>query len=211
MRKLIIYILSLSLNFSFAQTEQADYEIYSIIINDITKDWFNKPLNSILIVKQYKNKSKEDFSLINELTLDTISPFALDLLLRDYTLRKRFKNDQELKGVITDLISDFKNHPKIKTELLNLNNLKVKIITSKKNYSFHRRARKHKENGWKKIKEEYDTNLVFKLSKVKYKGNYACFYYSYHCGGLCASGNVVVMEKVNGVWKILNNFELWVS
>src|SRR5690606_33694684 len=121
------------------------------------------------------------------------------------------KKEQELKNVILGLTSDFEKHPKIKTDLRNLNGMQAQIITSEKYYSFHQRGNKYKKNGWKKIEKKFGTNLVFQLSKVKYNENYASFYYSYHCGGLCASGNIIIMEKIKGEWKVLKGFELWVS
>jgi len=211
MRKTLLLILTFTVQIGFSQSEKNTYDIYSSIINTVVEDWFDKPLESILIVKKFKDKYEEDFSLINELAQDSIPNYALEWLVKDPTLKKRFKEDEKLKKGITKLTSDFKNHPKINIELLRLKDIKVQTISSSRFYSILRRYSKDKKNGWNQIKEKYNTNLVFQFSKIKYNENYAYFYYSYHCRGLCASGNFVIMEKINNNWKVLKNFELWVS
>lgn len=211
MRKTLLLILTFTVQIGFSQSEKNTYDIYSSIINTVVEDWFDKPLESILIVKKFKDKYEEDFSLINELAQDSNPIYALEWLVKDPTLKKRFKEDEKLKKGITKLTSDFKNHPKINIELLRLKDIKVQTISSSRFYSILRRYSKDKKNGWNQIKEKYNTNLVFQFSKIKYNENYAYFYYSYHCGGLCASGNFVIMEKINNDWKVLKNFELWVS
>ena len=207
MQKTLLFILIFTVYFGYSQSEKDSYDIYSSNINIVIEDWFDKPLKSILIVKKFKNKYEEDFSLINVLAQDSIPIYALDWLVRDSILRKRFIKDNTLKKSITELTKNFKNHPTINKELLKLNNVEIKVIKSSKYYSFHKR---HK-NGWSRIEDIYETNLVFQLSKIKYTGKYATFYYSYHCGGLCASANFVIMEKIGSEWKLLKNFQLWVS
>nr|WP_297788715.1 hypothetical protein [uncultured Allomuricauda sp.] len=213
LRILILSILILSANFGFTQTKSDSYKIYSSILNGIIEDWFRGPLNSIVVIEKYDNRYKQDLSLVNELSKDSIDSFTLNWLFKykDTITQSRFKNDKKLKKVIADLIQDFENHPKIEPNLFDLHGVEVLTMTLDKFYSLIHRGNRYRRNAWKRIKAKYGTDLVFQLSRINYQDNYAAFYYSYHCGGLCASGNFVIMEKVNGQWKILKSFELWVS
>ncbi|WP_431162820.1 hypothetical protein [Flagellimonas beolgyonensis] len=209
---IVIIVLFIS-SFGFTQSKTDDYEIYSSILNRVIEDWFDGPLNSIIVIEKYDNRYKQDLSLINDLSKDTIHPFTFDWLFkyRDTTIQNRFKTDNKLKKVVAGLIQDFNNHPKIDPSLLYLKEIEVETMTLDKFYSFLHRGKRYRKNAWEKIKKKYGTDLVFQLSRVNYLDKYASFYYSYHCGGLCGSGNFVIMEKIQGKWKILKSFELWVS
>ena len=39
----------------------------------------------------------------------------------------------------------------------------------------------------------------------------ALLYVNHFCGGLCGSGDYVLMRKVNGVWHIVDRYRTWVS
>ena len=210
MKTLLLIIFTLTLNSGFAQTEQDSYKIYSQVINGITQSWINKPVNSIIIIKQLTD-SLELYQL-DELTQDSSSQYAIQhWFANDYSLWLRLKTDKDFKAAITNLTSNFINHPTIYPTLLDLDNVSIETLTSNEFHDFLFKGNHYKDKGWKKIERIYGTHFVFQLSKVEYQGNYATFYYSYRCGGLCGKGGVVLMENVNGKWHILKDFELWES
>jgi len=211
MQKPILLLFIFSLNFCFSQTEKDTYEIYSGIINGLVQNWFDPPIEGIIVVEQYKEKYKQDFSFINELTFETIPSAALSWYVRDSIEYRRFTTDKNIKGVLADLFSDFKNHPKIQSGLLKVPKVKINTLTSKKYYSYINRGKKWKKNGWKKLSEKYNAKYAIQFSTIKYRENYASFYYEYLCGGLCAAGSVVLMEKIAGEWTVLREFNLWES
>ena len=51
------------------------------------------------------------------------------------------------------------------------------------------------------------------LSEIQFdkKHEHAIVSYGFRCGGLCGNGGTVVMEKKDGVWKIQNSCDDWVS
>ena len=213
MQSLIFTIVFFFSFFSFSQTKSDNYEIYSSVLNGIIEEWFDESLNSVVIIEKYDDRNKLDLSLVTELTKDSIEPFTLDWLFKygDTVIQNRFKNDKKLKKAIAGLTQNFEVHPRIEPNLLRLKEIAVQTMTLDKFYSFLHKGKRYRKNAWKRIKKKYGTDLVFQLSRVNYLDKYATFYYSYHCGGLCGSGNFVVMEKINGEWKILKSFQLWVS
>lgn len=50
------------------------------------------------------------------------------------------------------------------------------------------------------------SRIVYNADKTK-----ASFYFENYCAGLCAIGQVVIMEKVDGIWKIKDTITNWVA
>jgi hypothetical protein len=57
------------------------------------------------------------------------------------------------------------------------------------------------------------SNGILTFSRIGFSadGTQAFFYWSNRCGGLCGSGNYVIMEKRSGQWEITSEIEAWVS
>jgi hypothetical protein len=66
--------------------------------------------------------------------------------------------------------------------------------------------------GWKSFYEKYPgAHGVFEFSKIIYSGNYACFYAARYSGDFSARGDIVIMQKENGLWRILTYFNVWME
>ena len=50
------------------------------------------------------------------------------------------------------------------------------------------------------------SRIIYNTDKTK-----AVFYFQNYCSGLCGFGMFIVVEKVNGIWTITNEFIDWVS
>jgi len=211
MQKLVIILSFLLINIGYGQTEKDCYAIYSNTINKLVENWFNPPVEAIIVVEQYVEKYEQDFSDIKDLTIEKIPKSTLSWYVRDTLLQQRFSKDHNIKKVLRDLFTNFNNHPKIKSDLLNVNKVEVHTLNSKKYYSYLNRGKKWKKNGWKRLKNKYNSKFAIQFSKITYEGNYASFYYEYLCGGLCAAGVVVLMENIRGEWKVVKEFNLWES
>ena len=211
MLKQVIVLSLLSINLSFGQTEKDSYGIYSSTINGLVENWFDPPIEAVIVVEQYTEKYEQDFSDIMDLTIEKIPNSTLSWYVRDSLLQQRFLNDHNIKKVLRDLFTNFKNHPKINSDLLNVNEVEIHTLNSKKYYSYLNRGKIWRKNGWRRLENKYNSKFAIQFSKITYKGNYACFYYEFLCGDLCATGVVALMEKVGGEWKILKEFNLWES
>lgn len=210
-QKLLILILLIS-NFGFSQTKKSDYEIYSKIINEISSYWY-KSNNNIILVEQLKNIDPKIFYLFEELAKENYetSEIALSYLSRKHNeaFKDKLIQKPNLKIAMRDFLNNLDNQPKIKSENINIENIHITSISSKKYDSFFK---KHDVgNGWKEIEKTYKTKLILEFSRITYNQNFACVYYSIHCGGTCGDGSVIILEKINNEWTILNIINLWES
>lgn len=68
--------------------------------------------------------------------------------------------------------------------------------------------------GWKAFYEKYpDSSGYVGFSRVGFnrKMNQALVYVVHGCGGLCGTGNYVLLVKENGLWKVHKELNMWVS
>ena len=81
MKKLfLVFLLFFKIAFSFSQNEKDEFDIYNKII-DFRLDQLDSKIDTIIVIKQYEDIQKQDFSLINDLTLDTIQDYAYNFYL----------------------------------------------------------------------------------------------------------------------------------
>ena len=81
MKKLfLVFLLFFKIAFSFSQNEKDEFDIYNKII-DFRLDQLDSKIDTIIVIKQYEDIQKQDFSLINDLTLDTIPDYAYNFYL----------------------------------------------------------------------------------------------------------------------------------
>lgn len=221
----IVYVLiSLSfLNNLYPQSNKSeDYEIYSLVLKSRINNFYKQTqesLKSIIIIKQLeensKRESKVDFSLIDG--TDSLEPYMLNYLYlqsdRDSLFIERFKTDLLLRETMAGLSSNFTNHPVIDPTMINLENTKINIsvISNSKFIAYFGRNFSHIDKSWSRIKKKYNTSSVFKLSKIFYNQYFASLYVHHSCGGLCGSGDVYVMEKINNRWNIVSVINLSMS
>ncbi|MGA8144499.1 MAG: hypothetical protein WB987_11470 [Candidatus Acidiferrales bacterium] len=69
-------------------------------------------------------------------------------------------------------------------------------------------------NGWARFYKEHPNASGFSdFSAVGYSGDdqEALVYFGHHCGGLCGTGNLVLLRKENGTWVVKNRLTLWIS
>jgi len=68
--------------------------------------------------------------------------------------------------------------------------------------------------GWNEFYKRYPkASGYWDFSPVGYdsKGNEALVYLGHHCGGLCGTGHLVLLQKENGRWIVKNRVMLWIS
>jgi hypothetical protein len=209
MYKLIIILLVFNLNFSFAQTEIEDYKIYSLVLNneiEIFENWSKKSIDTIVLIKHFKDKKKQDFSYVYELSKDSIPLGALNWYVKNDSIKQKFITEKNLKEVVSKISSDFNNHPKINVNLLKLKSNTIDLISSREYYQIFK-----KDKSWDEVIDKYGTRYFFQLSVIKYYNNYATLYVSKTCSRLCGGGSIVFFEKINGKWTHLTEINLWMS
>ena len=211
MMKKLYLIITIILFVASAQSQNLDYKIYSIVLNNTTLNW-TKDETIILINKLEQN---QDFSLIKEFTNEKkdMPDWAINELYnmtrKDSIFREKLLYDYDLKKAISGLISQFNNHPKL--EIKNMQTNKKLVSISVKKYYRYFGKKHYKKTGWKNVREDYDSNWIVELSKINYSGKFACLYYAHYCGSLCGLGELLILEKDGEEWKIIGELDLWMS
>lgn len=197
-RLIFVSIVFLITSYTYSQPYDA-YEIYSTIVNNKEINWTNK--NTILVIKNVKlDDSHREF--LEELNVNP--DMILSMSYFDNESAKKYMTDRNYKDAILGLL-------KTSTQKINVKSFKhaifnLKSISKRKFYSFFKQDI---DKGWNKINEKYQSNWVIEFSEVSFSGNYAAVYYGYYCGGLCGSGQLLVLEKKSTDWEMISNINLW--
>ena len=197
---LLIVFLTIS-KFDVYGQSYNEYEIYSTIINNKEINWTNK--NTILVIR---NVELDDDSkwFLEELKADQ------ELILSgffDDESAKKYETNQNYQDALLGLLKTSTQKIKIKSFINPVFNLKS--INKRKFISF---LKQDPNRGWNQINRQYQSNWVVEFSEVSFSGNYAAVYYGYHCGGLCGSGQLLVLEKKESAnWVVISTINLWMS
>ncbi|WKW45858.1 hypothetical protein P3875_08715 [Myroides sp. JBRI-B21084] len=176
-----------------------EYEIYSTIINNKEINWTNK--NTILVIRNVE-LGDDSNELLNYLKAD--QELILSSFFDDESIKK-YETDQNYQDAILGLLKTSPQKIEIKSFVDSIFNLKP--IRKRKFHSFFKRDI---IKGWDQIDKKFQSNWVVEFSKVSFSGNYAAVYYGYYCGGLCGSGQLLVLEKKESTnWQIISKINLW--
>ena len=213
MKKLII-ILILFPHLIIAQTVESDHILYNLAMVRWNSLGIGPNIDSVVLIKKLHKKLVPFDITFSDYDVDSYEhPEAVYLYTevgKNMTFFDRIIDDKILVETLRTLTKNFGKHPKIQSKLIRQQALRIKPISWWRYYAFHfptfRRV-----NMWKKIKRKFGASYVLMFSEVEYKGKYAAFYYAYHCGGLCGSGDIVVFEKVDNQWRSLGKVNIWMS
>jgi hypothetical protein len=66
---------------------------------------------------------------------------------------------------------------------------------------------------WDRFEAEYGAHAFGAYSRVGFNGDatQALLYRGVVCGVLCGSGGYVLLEKVDGAWQVIREYEVWMS
>jgi hypothetical protein len=62
-------------------------------------------------------------------------------------------------------------------------------------------------------RDSLSTHYLFGLSRISFDRNKtrALFFASFYCGGNCGRGELVMLEKINQTWLLIDTFRFWIS
>ena len=198
---------------SIAHSQTTDNKVYFKAIHKRLEIFYGTALDSvksIIVINGSKHSKQDDSELSGMISIieDYPSSASVSLLYNfsggDSKFLDKLKTYGGIKQSMLDLIENF-TYPKIETELLLPNNFGIKVyeISESKFDSFFGKNYRSIKKGWKRIENKYNTHSVFKLSKISYNGSYASVFLSHHCGGLCGSGDIYVLENIKGEWEVV--------
>ncbi|MEG0918156.1 MAG: hypothetical protein RSF68_14190, partial [Myroides sp.] len=118
-----------------------------------------------------------------------------------------YETNQNYQDALLGLLKTSTQKIKIKSFINPVFNLTS--INKRKFISF---VKRDLNKGWNQIDKKFQSNWVAEFSEVSFSGNYAAVYYGYHCGGLCGSGQLLVLEKKESAnWVVISRINLWMS
>ncbi|WP_458626412.1 hypothetical protein [Winogradskyella sp. PC D3.3] len=227
MRKIILHIIYFSCFIVVGQSTNDDYDIFSKTIDfgvasfDTDIEFYNfgdsrmKPFKIAVVIEKLEYEFKEDHLLLKNIKNADNKDFnkTLKWMVGDSIKIKRYKTNQDILDVLPDLDSTFINHTEINTDSLNLKTIEPQSLSNELFNDLLDNSTSSYDRRWRKINRKFKHSIALGLSKIKYVGNYASLYYWVDCGkfGLCKSEHVIVFEKIDGEWKILNDIYLWIS
>ena len=171
----------------------------------------------ILISCFVSSQTKEDVSQIINLVIQEYNPdstyiynrFKNTNLLSDIERRYFFEienlDDERLNEFYVDTLAYNLDYAKKYFKLpfyLNLDN----NINKTDNKRINKYTDKKVENNRKKRPIAFISYPLISVDNKK-----AVVYGAYVCGGLCGSGGIFFLEKIDGFWKIINYQMRWVS
>ncbi len=215
MKKLTVILLLLIPILSFTQKNENEAEIQLAIIKKQLKFGNAEKIDSIILIEAYKAKQPPDFTFLDELMKDSVESSTFSQLYtqtyKNETFINRVIEEPAIKKSLRAFKQNFHNHPKITIASLEDHNLHFQSITSEQYHKFFGRKSRKVDKAWKKINRKFRTIQVIAFSKIEFYKDFATIYYEHHCGGLCGSGNIVMLEKVNEQWVIIAEINLWMS
>ncbi len=182
---------------------EAEYEIYSAYISQsfvgaIGENRIGKPISQIVIVNCTES-DKDD--LDDHLDPDDMPPGG--------SVEKYLRKEAPSLRAVT--ISKFHRANEKQAELALRFHLPLQyqLVSADKIGSILKDV-----GSWPEFYKQYPgAQGHMRLSRVGFSpdGKQALFYSSNWCGGLCASGSYVVMEKHGSAWRVVKEIYMWVS
>ena len=159
---------------------------------------------------RFNNEKIESQFRLNNRKLDTseLQVYVFDTLVT-------YKGGRELESILTQ--ENFENNFPVDTSWVKLIGKLNRIEkTSKLDLTEINQTGKYTLVSYQEFKDTTGTKrkigtIVF--SRVAFDENKTrgVFYYSFVCGGLCGSGSIVFVEKIDNKWQIIGQREMWVS
>ena len=207
LRYSLITLLLIILGNSYGQTLE-DYKIYSIVIEDIIKEWDNEwnRTTSVVLIEQMGSETKEIQDCINDL-------YEPDRTYRDWMLKYdtttiHLIEMKQVEKALLDLKMNISDKPLLEKEKLTLNRPYSLITETDFNKFFKRDIAK----GWTKFYKSFpNSSGTFSFSKIGYSNNIACLYFEHISGGLAGSGMIAILIKNNENWTVKTYIQIWIS
>jgi hypothetical protein len=172
--------------------------------------------------------TEEEFAVyaatIDKLIAGGVAAFAGNakvtlLVIKDHTVADRFfpgllENHeyirQELPSLLDETLNDYKHKNKEQSSLKDSFKLKIKHVL----ISEEEIKQTIKDAGWKDFYEKYpESGGLISFSRVGFDSRMtqALVYFEHWCGGLCGSGNYILLRKEGESWKVVSVSRAWDS
>ncbi|MBO6880156.1 hypothetical protein [Winogradskyella sp.] len=182
--KLLLIFLIVSISTAYTQTKNNDYEIYSLVFNDLHFGQ-NEEIDTLIIVKGRTTNN------------DSIEFWRFE---KDPILSNRIEKDSVFEYNLKSIAKSIKPEDLFVNDTLISNKLYLKVLTLQEALKL-----KQKQKGT--LKSEF----FISISNIEYSGELALLTYTYYCGGRCAGSDAIIFEKKGNNWTKLIGINLWIA
>src|SRR5262249_16099086 len=121
---------------------------------------------------------------------------------------------KELAPLTTETVKDYNDRNKSQSELHDSFDVTGKVLLVDKQEIDEIFHDQDLGGGWEGFYKRFpDSGGFITLSRVGFnpEQSQALVLVSHYCGGLCASGTYILLQKEDGKWKILKRYTVWIS
>ena len=190
MSKILTIILILTYSVSFSQSDKDLAKIIQLVIENYQTD-------TIIVYHKFDN-----YELL--VSLDGAKSY------KDSQIHEKYKAELDSNGVDPNWeiksAEMYDDSVTVKIEKVKVEFFPTISIVDKKD---NKRIKRYTKAKLKKNKKKPVVFISFPLISIG--GNRAVVYGSYVCGGLCGSGGIFYLGKINGKWSILEYERRWVA
>ena len=190
MNKILTAILILTFSVTFSQTDEDLTEIIELVIAEYQNDTIivNNRFNSDELLSALDGAKSRKDSKINDKYRTKLDSNGID-------------PNWEIKTA-----EMYEDSVTVKIEKIKVKFFPAITIVDKKD---NKRIKRYTKTKLKKNKRKPVAYISFPL--ISTDGKKAIVYGSYICGGLCGSGGIFYLEKINGKWKMMEYERRWVA
>jgi hypothetical protein len=175
-----------------------DYAVYSIYLNNVLNSLNRPPLDTVVL---YDSTVIHSHSLDHRITWESFAGEGYYCVYDKDTTRCRQARDKAWKSVYEEL----------------------KTVTSQKprklapNFATHIPVTILSRDRIRQLYEQYDDETVhiytFHISNVAYNEakDKALFVSSFFCQGNCGQGNLIMLQRTDNRWQLIDSFQLWIN
>lgn len=199
---------------SYSQIEKDDISVYSTVLSSSHYLKHPEKIDTIILLDKtttdFANwEQNELWGIAEDPSNEIVYGFLNIATSRNIKFIERYYDELILRNSILAYAENIKLENTINTSLIEEFN--VGSMTTKKYNSYFGKNNKRTTNGLKRLERRYGKYLVIEFSNVFYNENIAVVFFAVHCGGLCGSGDVVVLELHDGKWNVLTWLNCWKS
>jgi hypothetical protein len=175
-----------------------DYLVYSIYLNNVLNSWNRPPSDTVVL---YDSTFIHSHSLDPRITWDSFANEGYCCLYDKDTTRCRQASDIAWQSVYEELKTVTVQKPR-KLASRFATHIPVTLLSREQ---------------IQQVYEQYDDETVnictFHVSNVAYNEakDKALFVSSFFCQGNCGQGNLIMLQRIDNRWQLIDSFQLWIN
>lgn len=211
--RIITLLIFLFCQICYSQTN-ADYVIYSKILNNTIENWkFDSNKKTFIVITDYVTTFSQriNFKEYSEVFFgNNIQLAYMSLNYKDSLIKIR--EDQEFIDLFNQFSINCYDSIHLSSIYFNIKPI-VKVVEKNEiELLFSKSNNNSVKQSWKKFYKRYPESLgYFEFSKVEYSENFSVVYFVHRAKPLIGGGQLIVLKKYNNTWNIYESLNLWME